>query len=366
MKKRAGTIDFFKFLFALIITAYHAESFYLVGNDHLCGSGFIAVEFFFMVSGYLLSVKASRQQEKNIWDANLHMLGHKICHIFPYILPAALAANLFYIAGHFSVAGLSRSVLLSVIDIFGLQMVGFSGFYATGVSWYISALFAVSFIIYPLLCKRRELFGKYIGPFTAVLVYGFICQKTGTLNGPGAWWSVVYQGLLRGYAGMAMGCAAYEFKLWLDQQKRSVLYGLLEILGYAITIAYGAFHPTGDLFDFLMIPCIFVSVAISFSEQSMLERVFAHGVFHWFGAFSMSLFLNHYFIKENLPRFFPQMERHRMLAVYYGTILVFSLVNYLIGGWLSGKRKTLKYAILSVAFIALAAVLAAAEPALFA
>lgn len=60
MKGRNGTIDFFKFLFTIIIVFYHLDN--LIDNpaDRITKCGYIAVEFFFIVSGYLLMKKADK------------------------------------------------------------------------------------------------------------------------------------------------------------------------------------------------------------------------------------------------------------------------------------------------------------------
>ena len=63
-KKRNGTIDFWRFIFAAGIVMYHARP--LFGRD-LFVCGYIGVEFFFIVSGCLLMKKADerRMQAEN-------------------------------------------------------------------------------------------------------------------------------------------------------------------------------------------------------------------------------------------------------------------------------------------------------------
>ena len=52
-KKRNGKIDLLRFLFAVIVLIYHSR--YVVGDEKsLFLGGSFAVEFFFLVSGYLM------------------------------------------------------------------------------------------------------------------------------------------------------------------------------------------------------------------------------------------------------------------------------------------------------------------------
>ena len=339
VKKRVGTVDFFKFVFSIIIVLYHAGGFYNTAKDGICVSGFIGVEFFFMVSGYLLTLKASRYKGGNLFDADLDMLKGKLLSIFPYMLLAVLASNAFAVIGAWSVEKLSYNLLFSLPELFDLQMVGFPLFAATGVSWYLSVLFFVSFLIYPLLCRRRELFTKYIAPLTAVWVIGYIAIRSGYLNDPGEWWDSFFKGMLRGYADIALGCVCFEITRWLNSEESSgsggMLWPVLEVVSYAGVIAYAIFHGASDAHDFFMIPLVMLAVSISFSRRSILAKLFTGRVFNWLGIFSLSIYLSHYFVRENLPRILPELNRYQLLPIYLAIVAGLSLLNYGLGRLLS-------------------------------
>ena len=58
--KRNGKIDLLRFLFAVIIVLHHTR--YLFGDEHcFFHGGSLAVEFFFIVSGYLMTAHAARE-----------------------------------------------------------------------------------------------------------------------------------------------------------------------------------------------------------------------------------------------------------------------------------------------------------------
>ena len=362
-KRRVGTIDFFKFVFSIIIVLYHAGGFYNTADEGICVSGFISVEFFFMVSGYLLTLKASRYKGGNLFDANLDMLKGKLLSIFPYMLLAVLASNAFAMISAWSTEKLSYNLLFSLPELFDLQMLGFPLFAATGVSWYLSVLFFVSFLIYPLLCRRRELFTKYIAPLTAVWVLGYIAITSGYLNDPGEWWGSFFKGMLRGYADIALGCLCFEITRWLDSEERSgsggVLWPLLEVVSYAGVIAYAVFHGASDAHDFFMIPLVMLAVSISFSRRSILAKLFTGSVFNWLGVFSLSIYLNHFFVRENLPRILPNLNKYQLLPIYLAIVVALSLINYLLGRlfaklFTKGRRMLVAAALLTCAALLLA------------
>ena len=359
-KGRAGGVDFLKFAFSVMIALHHFNLNYNDGVGLPFESGYILVEFFFMVSGYLLAAKAARNREENVWTANLQMLKGKVLHIFPYIALAVLTSCLVNELGAYTAASMSRRVLYALPDIFGLQMLGAPMFAATGVAWYISAMFAVSFLIYPILCRKRELFSRYIGPASAVLILGWLDYMTASLNDPGEWMQFAYKGLLRGYADMALGCAAYEIKLYVDRNKGlSRLYtGALELGGFALIAAYATLHGTSDYWDYYVVPPLMISIGIAFSERSLTGRIFRGRVFNALGIFSLSIYLNHFYVKQNLWRFLPEMDRGTLMWIYLGIVLALALMNYFLGRLLgkvicSGRRMLAATAILACAALLL-------------
>lgn len=62
--KRVGEIDFWRFVFSLIIVLLHIRA--IVGEENcLFNNGAYAVEFFFILSGYLLMGSIERARENS-------------------------------------------------------------------------------------------------------------------------------------------------------------------------------------------------------------------------------------------------------------------------------------------------------------
>lgn len=62
-------IDFWKFVFAIVIFLYHSQKFEVTSGVSFFRRGYLAVEFFFIVSGYLMTPRGGggiRQDKKNI------------------------------------------------------------------------------------------------------------------------------------------------------------------------------------------------------------------------------------------------------------------------------------------------------------
>lgn len=66
MKKRNGSIELYRFLFALVIMVRHIKPLFVSnGYNRLFGRGALGVEFFFIVSGYLMAKNAAARQGAN-------------------------------------------------------------------------------------------------------------------------------------------------------------------------------------------------------------------------------------------------------------------------------------------------------------
>lgn len=231
MKKRNGTIDFWRFIFAAGIVMYHARPLF---ERDLFVCGYIGVEFFFIVSGYLLMKKADKRRSAaeragvslDIYGENLRMIRHKVSGILPYLLPALLCAVLFrFVLSGMGAGEMLREMIYGLPELFSLQMFGFENSGFIDVAWYLSALFIVSFLIYPILLRQKRGFVLYAAPLLVLFIYGFFSRTlNGAVNMPVHWYGLCYKGLLRGIAGMSLGCISYalaeKVKNILFQEKR--------------------------------------------------------------------------------------------------------------------------------------------------
>ena len=357
--KRNGTIDFFKFIAAVMIAAYHVARGGVFSENagfHFFYRGYIGVEFYFIVSGYLLAAKAANYGGGSVLNANLRMIRKKFLRIFAYLYPAVLVANAIRIMMDYSPHTLAHNLLYSVPELLNLQMLGFPTFVSIYISWFLSALMFASFLIYPLLCKCRELLSKYIAPLFSVALYGFIMQQNGGLGNPGKWYGITFSGMLLGVAGIFWG-AAYELKLHFDrlEDEDRPLLGTFEIFGYVCFLYYGIFVSIENSADFLLLLPLLLSVSISFSNKSVLNKRFSHPAFSFMGALSFSIYLSHgavmLFLRDLSLGWFPL----RLYALYFAIVFSLSLFNFWVGGKLLKEVKTVRKALALIFLLMVAA-----------
>lgn len=176
---RNGMIDIMKLYFTLMVMFFHTGKFFK--------GGYIAVDFFFIVSGYLMAhsmekyKSASLPQNCGGSDAVLFVL-HKAKGLFPSYLAAwMLSFSITNFCKGSSLLCALKTLVRSPYNIFMIEMIGnYDMGHRVQASWYISAMLLSILIIYPIRNKHINLFDYYISPLIFFLFIGTAYQqKTG-------------------------------------------------------------------------------------------------------------------------------------------------------------------------------------------
>lgn len=294
---RNSYIDFIKFVFAIIIVMFHVSP-----STHVFEGGRIAVEGFFMISGYLMLLSLNRQKpsDNKVGQATLSFLYHKWVGLLPYLIASLVCAyciDMLLFKTDFK-AHLAKMPLL-LFELFPTQVEGFRGVYYLGISWYISSMFLALAILYPL-CKKygSDFTFIFAVPLTMVL-YGSLSYKFGHLATCSDWLTpFINSGMIRGLAGCLLGCLLYEFsKLFstcqFSKHKRQVLH-FIELGCYFLFFFIIQQHPK-SVYEYVSIFVIFSFLLIGLTGLSVLEIALSKFNTKWLGTCSTLFVLNHFF-----------------------------------------------------------------------
>ena len=301
-KTRNGAIDFWRMIFCLMIVFFHGK--WLVSADFvLFERGDIGVEFFFILSGFLMAASVGKEERIkgpsiNLGTDTIRFLVKKIKTIFPYML-YALIVNLIIaeIIAKPNLFRLFSDIIYSLWEILLLREIGFRNeFWFLDVAWYISAMLIVMLIFYPLIRKNMNLFCKVIAPIISLFLFGYLSKTYGSVIVLDGWTGFFYNSLIRAAAEISLGCICYAVCRTL--RKRSftklskTLLAFLELFGYLVCIVGAQLGKASD-FSFVMVLFLAVSITITFSEQSALSPLFKCKWLSYWGKISMLLYLNH-------------------------------------------------------------------------
>ena len=310
MTKKNGRVEFLRFIFALAILFFHIHKRFAEGGVIELGNtglnffarGYIGVEFFFLVSGYLLAASAYAKREQStefIGTETALMMKKKFWNVFPYHLFATLLTIIVnaYFLEH---TALDRYhyVIDSWASIFFLQVFGFDSTWVNKLTWYLDVWFMVTFIFYPLLRKYYDVFVKIICPLLALFILGYMAHEYDGIAGVDAWTGMFYKCFLRGTSEMALGCCTYsltrQFNRYDFSKAGRRILGILEVLCYVLVFKYACTEMDVN-YSYPVVFVMWVAVILSFSEINPCNEFFDKPIFSWLGRISLTIYLNQFY-----------------------------------------------------------------------
>ena len=345
MQSRNQMIDILKIIFVIAIFCCHLNSLSQPKEKvelfmHL---GFLGVEFFFIVSGYFMFSKLDRIKEYDISNETIKFILHKISIFFPYYIFAYIIGFIvLHYQNKIQLNMLIKDLVMSIPSILQLQISGIKCYQALTSTWYLSAMILSMCFLFPIVFKLKSTFSKIIAPLIVVFIYGYLSLNIGNLatidpiNG-----GVVYTGLLRGIAGISLGCSCFEIAKYLREYKLSnhgkKIITYLEILLYFLILYLMNYKATFRL-DFIIVLLFIIALSITFSNQSYTKNII-HKEYLWIGKLSLIIFLVDPIARSITRILLPMYSRNERILPCIVILILLSILTY-IGG---DKVKRISY-----------------------
>lgn len=346
---RNAVIDILRLVFALLIVAYHGRL--LFSNTSFQGIFYgcwIGVEFFFVVSGYLMVASAVKSKKKtdllenpqSLGSETLQFLWRKFKKLIPYvIIGITLGILCLAVADNYS---FTKTLEVFVYSIPQYLLIFESGIYVSSLRpdapvWYLSALLIAMLIIYPILRRNIGLFTKVIAPILFLTSIGYLYATYGTLCLSTKWDVICAAGLIRAIGEISLGCFCYA----AVEKLSSINFGLLgktlltslAVGGYLVVIFKAVENI--DKFSCIALLLLSVSVTITFSKKGLITPLFEKINLSGLATFTMVLYLCHYSIRVLFTSgfIFGEFDPVMKFVAYVVTSLILSgviygLVNY--------------------------------------
>ncbi len=310
MKARNGTIDFLKFIFSVIILMFHGFLYLQDGQQAHLTNGAKPVEFFFLMSGYLMAASASKIPQGDIGTHTFQFMKKKVAGLLPnYYVAFCLA---FCAIGYFSFESLNDVVhhlIQSIPELLFITQTGIVWQYFNDPVWYISAMLLSMLIIYPLILKYRNTFYYVIAPVIFLTIVGMLFAEYGKLAKPfepGPFG--IIRGLYRGFFEITGGCMCYKAAESLKQfrftKPMTIFFAIAEWSLYLAAILYMEYSSASS-YDFVLVFVLMIAITLTASQVNPFDRIFDKKVFYWLGEYSFSLYLGHFFLIRVRKDLFP-------------------------------------------------------------
>ena len=217
-----GLVELYRLVFSLVVVSHHAK--YIAGAPAdqtlvpFGGGGYPSVEFFFILSGFLMMKKACRTSlESSIGEVTWNEIFKKIKAVYP-------AAIIAYVIGlcirtYVTHDSIPWQILHSFPDLLMLNGVGFykQQFSFLGSLWYVSSLIMAILLLFPWMVRFKDGFCQLAAPVIAILGYGQLSMVVGSVGTLNERFGPICGGTLRALSGFSLGCVVY----YLVEKRRS-------------------------------------------------------------------------------------------------------------------------------------------------
>ena len=324
LKKHNGKISFWKFIFALLIIAFHVSCYY--DNTLLFKSGYIGVEFFFIVSGYYLCKKCinyKRVTNSKIGVENFKFILKKVKKLLPYM---ALVFVLSLPISIFIDKLPLRDYVNAFMNFIFLPNLDNKVFTLYGITWYIIAMLIIEAFLFPILLKYKKNYIYNISPLLIILSVSFLIISFGNISNTWEYTIFSYKGLIRAFMDINIGIFIYGL---LDGIKKVKLTDfskffltILEIIGF-ISIFYISCKGI-HTYDVLMLIIISICLMISLSNKVYLVDFSNNKIFYYLEKISLPIYLNQFIFIE-LFEYIKRVFKFKVLV--YWEILIVIIVS---------------------------------------
>ena len=332
----SGELDVWKLLFALLIVVHHSR--YLPGGEGQSWflGGSIGVEFFFLVSGFLMlgSVEKARSMAggEHLAAQTGSFMRRKVGAFLPYMLFAfAVSLTAAVIAQRSGMLGFLQLFLHSLPELFVISWSGVNTGILNAPTWYLSVMVLSMLILFPLAVRYGRIFTSGVCPLLALFIMGYLYQKYGQFRAPDEWDGLFYKGMLRGFAEIALGIFCAEVLRWIRGVRFTAFSRLL-----LTAVACGSFiavivYSNGETWwdkDVQWLLLMAISVIIVGGNLSLFSGIWNRCMWlsKWLGKLSLMLYLNHFYWFRILSMYDLQIPYPKMLMVYMVCSLASALV----------------------------------------
>lgn len=332
MKKTANYnyfIDLLKFIFSVLIVFYHSWIFTGEYGAGFFNYGYLAVDFYFIVTGYLMmqSIEKEKSSKDCLGIKTLKFIYKKIAGIFPYILFSfIIGAVLIYKTDIFSLRVLTANNFISEILQIGTLGLGYP---INSATWYISAMLISLFCLYPLANKFKDNYNTLIAPLLLFLFLAICYSFNIIIDDPINKVALGLNGLYKGFIFILLGNISYGVVKHLEKMDFTrlgkIVLTICELILLFLLITTMHFNFLGTIVVTLI---TFILVTLVFSGKSYSKQIFNFPFFKKLGFFGFIMYLNNVYLRIPLLNSGLNLSYKEYVVLFVGLTVAISLLSY--------------------------------------
>lgn len=317
-------IQFFRFIFAILIVTLHLFTQYYHG--HSFWGLFIGVEFFFLLNGFFLAENLQNKKKNEI--SIKKFIWGKMRKLYPLYL-ISFFAIMFIIYRYY--------IISSTVELFMLQ--GFGHFsLLNSPDWYISSYListAIFLGLYKNIKSQNVFLIVTLIPSLIILSYFVFWLKGLEYWHARALW-IFNLGTLRGFAEITLGYWLFQIQNAIKGKLPSCNLSLISfsiaeiaVIYYSFKIMFLRIQP--NPYVIFQIPLFLLLIFFLTTKKGIISKLLNIKFFNYLGQLSYPIYITHYaFILYLYHHLLNSMVLTKIVFVYGGVLLYAILVNLLI------------------------------------
>ncbi len=338
MKKLNFEITLLKVFFTFAVLFYHTCKITSKPIEYLFPGGYLAVEFFFIVSGYFMAASIVRNSKNGIDYSGLGFVLHKMKAIYPHII-VAFVINFFIQMVFIKNYPIEKIAEIGICSIGELSFLTFSGikfskFYFNGPTWYLSSMVIGMLLLYPFVKKNVYRFGSSFAPIISIIAYAIICQNFKCIDYATKFVSITTVGTIRAIAALSLGVCLYsvvegfknsKFELTAIGNKITrIICCLLFILLVAMMVL-PSFSPHKMFTEMCFIVYLFTFLFLLLISDGSIKFL-NNKITRFLAVLSLPLYLNHRIWLYLLNDKFSYLDMSVQLTIYFVASIITAII----------------------------------------
>lgn len=324
-KKYFPEIDLLKFLFAVAVAVYHGAKTFQLG---FFSKGYLAVEFFFLISVFFLSRTLRSEQVPGTG----RFLYRKIAPIYAVLFAStAIAFTVRMVLVHATPSRLISAAANAVWEFLLIREAGLRiGPEYNAPIWYVSAMLIAMGVLYPLFRRLRNGGLLPVASLLCSLVcYAALWHSCESLVAADRWTGFCTWRSIRAAAGLSLGVFLGETvsfareALILPTDLGRKTFATISVLFFSAFALLIAARPSSFLpgsADFLVLPVLFVPLFLVLSGWGAI-RFKNPQRFRALGTASLYVYMNHAAVLSILRRVHGISATGKIALLLAGTFL---------------------------------------------
>ena len=326
-------LETFRFIAAIIVALGH----FFYSNGNLGGKGIpksyiLSVEFFFVLSGFLITLKLEREKLKIDEYLNKFFWARTIRLLLPYMI----LISIYHIVFIKFLFNEKISLYNWIINLFLLQILGLQGPILGNVgivAWALGVEYWIGTIYFPIILFLKRKFKKglfFLALITYIVSIGILRHYSETFMDAHFWtYSLVPYGILRILASYSIGVffsICYQSFKNINLKYKKVIFNIIEIfIIYIIVRFYSKINYNREN-EYIFPIIVGILIMIYAYEIGFLSKILKN--FSNLGKLSFSIYLIHQFFNDFLTMNLDKPLQKTNVLLYLLLVIITSFLFY--------------------------------------